>query len=98
MSGEEVKYSRSVSESHADDTRSTLGRVNESRQGVDRQHTNRAGQLNGGVGTDEVARGRGATRRDGENVDSGITNQLKTQNESGNDMLSRATRAARDTL
>lgn len=95
---DEIKVNRGTIESHADDARGTLGRVGDSRQAVDRQHGNRLAQTNGGIGTDEVGRGRGATRRTGEDIDSGVTNTLKQTTDSANDFIQRTRGAAQGNL
>ena len=95
---DEVKINRGTVEGHADDTRATLGRVADSRQAVDRQHGNRLAQFNGGIGTDEAGRGRGATRRTGEDIDTGVNNTTKQVTEGANDFISRTRSAAQGNL
>lgn len=95
---DQIKINRGTVESHADDTRSTLGRVGDSRQAVDRQHANRLSQFNGGIGTDEASRGRGATRRTGEDIETGVNNTTKQVTEGANDFIARTRSAASGNL
>lgn len=95
---DEIKINRGTVEGHADDSKATQSLARDARSAVDRQHTSRLSQMNGGIGSDEVGRGRGNARRMGDEVDTGVTNSLKQTTESANDFISRTRSAAQKNL
>lgn len=95
---DELRVDRASFQTHADDTRSNMGKFRGAQDGVDRRQANLQNQTENGVGSDNFARTRSATGRHSTEIDNNVQKLVNKTSENADEFISNVRSAANKSL